>query len=296
MGGDVVGEGFEEWVAIVEAGSLTGAAGVLGLPRATVGRRLSRLEERLGVRLVHRTTRRLTLTAQGEALYARARRVVEAAREAEAEVRRQDGVPRGLLRVSVPVALPYGLLAGWLATYRERAPDVEVEILFQSRHVDLVAEGFDVALRTGPVDPGLVARTLKTLRMIAVASPAYLQDMPIDDLPALQAADCLLGTDPDGLPAMVWPLCDGGRIRVRGSLRTNQMELRAQAAVQGLGVALVTERLVTRQLAEGLLQRVLPDQVGRTERIAMVYPDRRFLEPKVRLFVDLFVEAFDALP
>ena len=140
-------EGFEEFVAIIDCGSVTGAAEGLGLPRPTLSRRLARLEERLGVRLIHRTTRRMTMTPQGELLYAKARRVVQAAREAEAEVRRLDGVPRGLLRVSVPTGMPAMLFGEWVGEFLQRYPEVELEMVASSAHVDLAAEGFDLALR-----------------------------------------------------------------------------------------------------------------------------------------------------
>src|SRR5690606_25905690 len=139
-------EGFEGFVEIVERGSLTAAADALGLPRATLSRQLTRLEERLGVRLLHRTTRKVTATRAGEALYERARRVVDEARAAVEEVRRHDDVPRGLLRVTTPPTYD-GFLAEPLLSFVERWPGVQLEVDASARTVDLIAEGFDAAIR-----------------------------------------------------------------------------------------------------------------------------------------------------
>ena len=156
----------------VQAQSLTRAAAELKLPRATVSRRLQRLEERLGVRLLRRTTRRLALTDAGEVLYRHARLILDAVRDAELSVQRTDAV-RGRLRISVPPVTP--MFQGLLCDFIERYPDVRLEVHASARHVDLIAEGYDLALRAGVApDSGLVGRTLYRQRLTAVASPAYL--------------------------------------------------------------------------------------------------------------------------
>ena len=168
-------DGFEEFVAIVDNGSVSAAAESLGLPRATVSRRLARLEERLGVRLLHRTTRRMTLTPGGALLHRKASRLVTAARELEAEVRRLDGVPRGLLRMSIPPGTADSFITGWIVEFLRLYPEVSVELVASSVHVDLVAEGFDLALRHGTIDDAsLIARTISVSVTIAVASPVLM--------------------------------------------------------------------------------------------------------------------------
>lgn len=283
-----VAEDFEEFVTIVDAGSLTAAAERLGLPRATLSRRLARLEQRLGVRLLHRTTRRMALTAPGEELYGRARRVVEAAQEAEEAVRRLDGVPRGRLRVSLPDQMPPALLAGWLDGFLEACPEVTLEVVASAVHVDLVGEGFDVALRVGDVDDAsLVVRTLGNDLRIAVASPAYLARRGTPETPAdLADHDCLVGYRSGTVLRREWPLTGGGSVPVSGTLATNNMALRLEAARRGRGIALVVERLAHRELVSGELVHILPGEVGRRERLSLTYPDRAFLDPKVRAFVD----------
>jgi len=289
-------EGFEEFVAVVETGSIRAAADQLSLPRPTVSRRLARLEERLGVRLLHRTTRRQTLTARGEALFERARQVVLAARDAEAEVRRLDGVPRGLLRVAMPTQTPNALMAGWFDDYLERYPEVSVEVIATEAKLDLAAEGIHVALRFGPQDPSLVARTLLTVRSVAVASPAYLQKRGTPRTPSeLGEHACIVGFEADRVPTRRWPLRDGGTVGVGGRMVADQMSLWLHLAVLGRGIALVSERLARPFLADGRLVTVLEADVGRVERVSVVFVDRRYVDPKVRAFVDLLVEAFGAL-
>lgn len=277
--------GLEELVAIVEHGSLSAASRALGIPRPTLSRRLDRLEQELGVRLVHRTTRRLTLTREGEVLFDRARHLVRGIHEAVDEVRRLDGTPRGLLRVAVPSEMP-AVSAAWLAEFLELYPEVQVEWVAIAGEVDLRAE-FDVALRSdaGP-DPSLVARTIVRNRRIAVASPRHIDRLGVPTLATLATHPLIRGVE-DGRAVDTWPLRAGGRVRVSGRLVANQQGMRIEAARLGLGVALVTDRIVADDLAEGRLVHVAPD-IGRDERVSLVYADRRFLDPKVRAFVDHF--------
>jgi DNA-binding transcriptional LysR family regulator len=281
-------ESFEEFVAIVDGGSMTAAADMLGLPRPTLSRRLARLEERLGVRLLHRTTRRMKMTQHGELLYPKAQRVVQAAREAEAAVRRLDGVPRGLLRVSTPAALPYAVFARWLGDFLRAYPEVRLEVVATSVHVDLVAEGFDLAMRAGPIeDASLIARTLTTNTTVAVASPQYLAQHGMPESAAdLARHNCIVGYRAGSIPELGWPCHDGGSVAVSGTLMTNEMELRLHAAKQHLGIALVIDNIAAGDLARGELVAVLPTVVGRRDPVSLVYPDRTFLDPKVRAFVD----------
>ncbi len=284
-------EGFEVFVTIVESGSLTAAAAVLHLPRPTLSRRLAKLEDRLGVRLIHRTTRRLSLTRPGNVLYETARRVLAAARDVEDEVRRLDGVPRGLLRLSVPAGVPRGFFGAIITDFLRENPEVSLELMTSSVHADLVADGFDLALRTGPIeDTSLVARTVVRNNLVAVASPGYISQHGLPDEPKeLANHNCIMGFRAGSVPELRWPLRDGGWIEVSGTLSTNQMDLRQEAARLGLGITLLIERTATDDLAKGDLVTVLPEQVGREESVRLVYPDREFVDPKVRAFIDFFM-------
>ena len=292
----MVAGGFEEFVSVVDHGSVTRAATALGLPRPTVSKRLARLEERLGVRLLHRTTRRLKLTRPGELLYEKARRVVHEARAAEAAVQRLDDVPRGLLRVLIPPRVPEPIFTQWLAEFLQSHPEVSLDVVGTDAHVDLIAEGFDVALRNGEIqDTSLVSRTLVVSSEIAVASPAYLEERGTPgSLEDLIDHECIIGYGVDNVPNPRWPLLDGGTANVTGKLMTNHPGLRMHAARQGLGIAIVVDRMAAEYLETGELVRVLPELVGRRDDARLVYPDRELLDPKVRAFIDFIVARVDA--
>jgi DNA-binding transcriptional LysR family regulator len=279
------------FVHTVDARSLSRAAVELGLPRVTVSRRLARLEERLGVRLVRRTTRRLALTDAGEELYRRARVVLGAVREAEAAVRRTDGVVRGLLRVSAPPSGRGGFNDLFL-DFLERYPEVRLEVEFAARHVDLVGSGYDVAIRaSSDLDPGLIARSLARIRLLAVASPAYLARAGVPETPAdLARHACLVGFADGARPVTHWPLVDGGKVRVEGALASNALELLLDAALRGRGIAFLPELLIQEPLRQGAIVQVLAGAVGAMSQLAVVYAEREFLPPVVRAFVN-FVAA-----
>jgi len=288
----MTGSGLVEFVAVVDSGSVTGAARALGVPRPTISKRLARLEARLGVRLLHRTTRRMTLTKPGAVLYEKARRVVEAAHEAEDAVLRLDDVPRGRLRILVPPRVPEETFTRWLTSFLTQFPEVSLDVVATDVHVDLVAEGFDVAMVYGPMqDVSLVSRTLVINQVIAVASPTYLQT---HGTPAcandLAQHNCLSGYAGGTVPVLHWPLVDGGSVRVQGSLSTNHAGLRLEAARRHVGITLVVDRTATQALESGELVPVLPGIVGRTDHVRLVYPHREFLDPKVRAFVDFMVD------
>lgn len=284
-------EDFDVFVAIVDAGSISEAARQLGIPRATLSRQLARLEERLGVRLLNRTTRSLVPTRAGEALYPRARTLVEEARAAVTAVQRLDDVPRGLLRVaSAPIeSAALGTLIG---EFIQNHPEVEVELRTSTRHVDLAEEQIDVALRGGVVrDPGLIARRLFHSDMRAVASPEYLGRSGTPSDPGeLENHACLLGFVEGERPATHWPLLDGGKIGVEGPFVTNDLMALLGAATQGLGIALLPDELVAPFLEQGQLVAVLEGSVGLHVSLSLVWLERKFIDPKVRAFVDLAVE------
>lgn len=278
---------LQAFLGVADAGSVTAAAAELGLPRATVSRRLARLEERLGVKLISRTTRQLRLTDAGEELHPHARSIVMAVGAAARAVSRDDGRPRGLLRVSVP-PLSSRSFREVLLRFVERYPEVDLEVIVSTRHEDLIASNIDVAVRAGQrLDPGLVARTLQRSEVVAVASPAYLARAGAPATPAaLGRHACLVGFARGERPATHWPLRDGGQVRVTGRLVCNSLELLLEAACDGLGIALVPLLVARGLLERGALVRVLPEALGASTVVALVYPDKRLLRPAVRAFVD----------
>jgi DNA-binding transcriptional LysR family regulator len=274
----------------VEARSLSRAARELGVPRATISRRLARLEERLGTRLLRRSTRSLTLTDSGEAFYRHARIVLEAVGDAEASVRRDGEHFRGTLRVSAP-PLNSSSFQALMCEFAARHPDVRLQLHFTSQVVDLVKSGYDVALRAGTgIGPGLVARTLMKSVVVVVASPEYLaRHGSPRGRRDLRDHRCLTGFARGEVPQTHWPLVGGGEVHVEGTFSSNDLVLLCEAALAGLGMALLPVNLVRPHLRSGALVQVLAGVVGAESRFAIVYPERELQPAYVRAFIDTVV-------
>lgn len=282
------------FVKVVELGSFTRAAGKLELSKAVVSKYVSRLEQRLGARLLHRTTRRLTLTEAGEALYRRSTGALSELADAEKDVAQLTGAPRGLLKVSAPVYFGSVKLAPLLRDFRVRYPDITLDLDLDDRFIDLVKERFDVAVRISAMaDSSLVARRLAPCPLVVVGSPAYFKRRGVPRVPAdLRDHDCLaysLLRAPNE-----WRLRPArGRwiaVTVGSTLRSNNDFVLKQAAVDGLGLGMFPDFFIERELADGRLQRVLADCETPAASINAVYATRRHLLPKVRAFVDFLVE------
>jgi len=273
----------------VEARSLSRAAAELGMPRATLGRRLARLEERLGARLLRRTTRSLTITDAGEALYRHARIVLDAVADAEASIRGSDDTVRGNLRVSLP-PLVSSVLSELLAEFAARYPQVRLQAHFSTRHVDLQRDGYDVALRaTSQFEEGVVARTLVRFEFVAVAAPAYLEAHGTPtSLRDLRRHRCLMGFARGELPETQWTGA-GRKMQLEGALFSNSPELLVRAAERGLGIVLVPSLAAESRIASGKLVVVMPNVLRSEGRIALVYPERELVPPPVRTFVEWMV-------
>ena len=274
------------FVRTVEARSLSRAAVELRLPRATVSRRLARLEKRLRTRLLRRTTRSLALTDAGAAFLRHARIVLDAVNHAEASVRRVDDVVRGDLRVSVPPMTSDSFFA-MVADFAARFPEVRLHLFFSTAAVDLRREGWDVALRAGAsIEPGLVARTLARSRIVAVASPKYLaQHGEPRTHRDLRRHRCLLGYGRDQLPQTHWP-SKRGSLHVEGAFFTNDINLLTDAARRGLGIAILPLWYARPLIEAGSLVQVLPGVLEADSQVAVVYAEREFVPPQVRAFVD----------
>jgi DNA-binding transcriptional LysR family regulator len=283
---------LQAFVRTAETGSISAAARELGVPRATVGRRIERLEERLSVRLLRRTTRQLKLTDAGSELFDRARLAVEAANAAAEAVRRPDDKPRGLLRVSMPPAS--SAMTSVVHAYMERYPDVQLELILSTAHEDLIARNIDVALRAGSqLPPGLTMRKLTTTAQIGVASPGYLEDAArLRSVADLAQHRCLVGYERGESPATHWPLRDGRRVRIKASLAANDAAFLREGAVRGHGVTLLPKILVQHDLDAGRLVPVLPRALGGASFVAVVYPERQLMKASARAFIDLVVERF----
>lgn len=280
-------------VRVVETGSFSAAARRLGVPKSTVSRRISRLEKELGVRLLQRTTRKLNLTDAGKLYYQRCSKVLTDLDEVQRTIGNMQSEPRGTLRLSAPNDMAQPFVAGLIADYCARYPDVRVVVEISTRFVDLVAEGFDLALRAGSLqDSSLVARRLSKFQARLYASPEYLARAGVPQSPeALRKHRCLLlGAERN---AAVWQLSgpDGvSRVEVVGAVTSNDVLLLRGAAVAGMGIVNLPILTCADEEQSGRLVRVLPEYGGTESGLYAVYPTGQQLSPKVRRFIELAVE------
>lgn len=288
------------FVAVVEAGGFTRASSRLGLRKSTVSRRVADLEDRLGTRLLERTTRSLRLTEAGAEYYRRASRVVEEARDIERALADTLSAPHGVLRIATTQVLGEMFLVPVIAQYLHRHPRTEVELSFSQRRVDLMAEDFDLAVRAGALsDSSLVARKLGTARSDCVASPRYLAARGTPQAPGeLQDHDCVVLHSDRGTRAE-WPFSgpDGiTNLPIKSRLRVSSMRACQSALCEGFGIGRLPTFLVAEDVREGRLVPVLPAWSPPGQPLHAVYPSSRHLTPKVRAFLDLLVERLGRAP
>jgi DNA-binding transcriptional LysR family regulator len=276
---------------VVQAGGFTAAARGLRMPKSTVSRKVSELEERVGAQLLQRTTRKLSLTEVGRAYYEHCARIVAEAEAAELAVTRLQAAPHGLLRVTTP--LSFGFLGPIVAEFLKRYPEVQLELVCTDRTVDLVEEGFDLAVRAGKLaDSSLIARKLGSVERVVVAAPSYLQARGAPRSPKeLEKHDCLLfGAGRDG---NVWTLHSGNRsveVPIRARLVVNEPDMLRAVTLAGSGIALLPNIHSAGDIAEGRLQRLLPGWSSTGAPVHAIYPSTRHHSPKVMAFVDFLRE------
>lgn len=277
------------FVRVVETGSFTAAASALGVSKSQVSRAVRALEDRLGARLLHRTTRAVGPTEAGSAFYARCSRILADLEEAEQAVAHLQSAPRGTLRVSLPHSFGVRYLSPLIAEFMVRYPELRVEANFSERRVDLVDEGFDLAVRIGVLDDSsLIARRLGTTTRWVVGSPDYLARRGTPRTPAeLREHDCLQFTYQTSGASWVFRQ-DGAEqaVRVSGRMTANTGEALVAAAVAGIGLAWLPDFLVADELRAGRLVALFGEAAESGLAIWAVYPHSRHLAPKVRLFVD----------
>jgi DNA-binding transcriptional LysR family regulator len=285
---------IEVFVRVADAGSFTKAAAALGVSKSYASRVVSELEDRLGARLLQRTTRRVALTDVGTVFRDRCRRILEELHDAETAVIDQQSEPRGTLRVTLPIRFGIEFIAPAAAEFAATHEELEVELVHEDRRVDLVEEGFDLAIRIGALsDSTLVARKLGPSHAVLCASPKYLAKRGTPARPEdLRRHECLLYTVHTG--ARAWTL-RGPRgepsVPVNGRFSLNNGESLQAAARAGLGIAFMPDIFVAEDLREGRLVRVLPEW-GRESSVWALYPHSRHLSAKVRQFVDFLARRF----
>ena len=294
-------DGIAEFVLSAQLESFTAAALQLGVTGSAIGKAVSRLETRLGVKLLHRTTRKLTLTGEGDAYLASCLRVLEDLGTTEDGLSTGLAEPRGRLRIDVPATFGRRYLAPTLIALIQRYPQLDLVLTFGDRPVDMIADGIDLAVRIGALkdDTELVARRLGEQCNVICAAPAYLERRgPVDNPAALVQHDCIISWRRGARAA--WLLKGpGGRIEeqeihVRHALDDGEMMLRS--VLDGCGLAQFPTWLVQEHLDSGALVTVLDDYAGATMPIHVIWPRTRYIQPKLRVVIDALVALAQARP
>jgi DNA-binding transcriptional LysR family regulator len=282
------------FMAVVEAGSFVAGGEAMGLSRSAAGKAIMRLEDRLGTRLLNRTTRKLSLTSEGRVFYERGLQVIASIDQAEASVAKKAGTPRGVLRLTAPDAFGRLVILPVIQKYLLQWPVVEVEASLSDRVADIVEEGFDLAIRIGLATPDarLVSRVVASYEAILCAAPAYLagrgEPRDIDDL---AAHDGLVFSSRNQRQSWRFRKSGGpwSKAQVRSRIRVDSGEALRDCALAGLGLVLLPDFLIKDDLRAGRLRRLLPGFETDPVKIVTLYPGKRLLEPRVRRFIDLMV-------
>jgi DNA-binding transcriptional LysR family regulator len=292
--------GMSVFVKVVEGSSFAAAARQLRMSPAMVSKHVQTIEERLGVRLLNRTTRRVSPTEVGHGYYERCVRILSELTEAERTAVDSNTTPRGLLRVSAPFTFGLAHVAPAIATYLAAHPDVTVELSLGDRFVDLLEEGFDLAIRVGQLpDSSLIARRLIGMQTGLCASPAYLQHHSTPHRPQdLAGHDCLVYASSASRGEWRFLHRNGAAetVQVFGRFSADNSDALRILALEGQGIARVPIYLVDADLAAGRLVRLLADYEAAATPVSAVYPHSRFLSAKVRTFVDFLVDHLQRQP
>lgn len=284
--------GISFFVQAAETRSFSEAGRLLGVSSSAVGKSVSRLEERLGVRLFHRNTRSITLTAEGALFLERCRRILCEVEAAELELSETQQAPRGRLRISLPLV---GMLVmPALTSFMHRYPAIELDVDFSDRLVDVIEEGFDVVMRTGdPADSRLMSRPVSSYRLMLVASPDYLARHGIPQLPCdLTRHACLHHKFPSSGKREPWPLKraeNAPELTLPTTMVCNTCSALIDVAVAGLGIACLPDFMVQQAIEQGLLVSVLDEHIEHQGTFRLLWPSSKHLAPKLRVFIDFMV-------
>jgi LysR family transcriptional regulator for bpeEF and oprC len=290
-------QAMEVFVQVVDAGSFTRAADTLQMPKATVSTLVQSLETALSVKLLHRTTRLVTVTTDGAAYYERCVRILSDVRDAEESLSRTRLSPSGRLRVDVPTGMASEILIPALPAFFERFPDIVMELGSSDRPVELVEEGVDCAIRGGEVgDDRLIARRVGIVNFLTAASPAYLERYGVPQHPRdLERHRCVNYFSAKTGKIYDWDFRRGEEridIPMRGVIALNDSNAYVHAGLAGLGVIQMTDYLVNQHVAAGTMVHLLPDWTSEPLPVHIVYPQNRHLSAKVRVFVEWAAELF----
>ncbi len=282
---------MQTFVRVVESGGISAAAQRLDLAKSAVSRRLQELENRLGVELLRRTTRRITLTEEGRQFYERCVRILDEVAEVENSLINEQRQVQGLVRMAIPLSLPIWPLLG---EFLQRHPGVRFDLDLEDRYIDILREGMDLTIRIGQLDDSsLVARRLAPVRTVLCASPAYLERYGEPQSPE-QLAEHIGLSYANLTEQQQWRFTDSaGKVHIARPdirMRANNGDILLQAALDGLGIGVMPLFICYRELAAGRLRRLLSDYHTDESTAYALYPSRRHLPQRVRLLIDFLVE------
>ena len=289
-------EGLTIFVQVIESGSFSGAASELGHAVSHISKSITRLEERLGVRLIQRTTRSLSLTPAGKTYYEKARQIVNEARDAELSLTQHNLQPSGRLKISLPNSFGQSHLQPLITQFAQAYPEVRLQLDFSSRLVDLVGEGFDLAIRMGQLkDSNMISRKLLDYGFYTVATPAFLANHPAPmhphDLKQLPAIKYTYNQVP-----LTWDyLNEAGKkfhVEPQHRVECNNMPMQKTLVMAGVGVARLPSFICETEIAEGSLVRLLAEYDTPQQSATLVYPNKQHLTTTVRHFIDMAVAYF----
>lgn len=282
------------FIQVVEQGSFSKAADVLQIHRPTVSKAIQQIEHDLGVKLIHRTTRKLNITAEGDEFYHHARHVLAEVNDMMASFS-PTLPPRGRLRLDVPLALAHAILIPNLKHFQSLYPDIDVVLVSSDKKTDLIAEGVDCLVRLGELqNSSFISRRLGAIRMVTCAAPSYLQQHgrpeTLTDLGQHRAINFFSEHSRD---VMEWKFIKDGNVvslRPAGNMLVDNSDILLSCGLAGLGIIQATFDALAPHIASGALEEVLPQYPSVSKPVSVMYPDRRYLSPKVRVFIDWFSE------
>lgn len=293
-------ENMNTFISVVEAGGISAAATRMNIAKSVISRRLKELEAHLGVELFHRTTRRMNLTGSGHTFYQQSVRILADLIEAEHATSQFHGALKGNLKVALPLSFGLMHLGPAINAFLETHPEIRFDLDFNDRQVDLLAEGFDLAIRIANLsDSSLIARRIAPINVILCASPTYLDRNGKPNSPAALAHhQCLAYNLTSNFE--YWNLYDAEgqvtRIKITPYLKASNGEFLRNAAVDGLGIALIPTFIVYKEIESGALVPILDRYRHSSLAIYAIYPQTRHLSHRVRVFIDFLIKRFEECP
>ncbi len=291
---------LETFVEVVTQGSFTRAAEKLGVSKSYVSKQIAVLEDNLGVRLLNRTTRKIATTDAGQAFYERARRILDDVDEAQRSVMQLNTAPRGVLRMSAPMSFGLQFVTPIVAKFMCANPELNVDLDFSDREVDVIDEGFDLVIRIGQLaDSSFIARKVAPVRLVTCASPDYLAKNGTPRTPSdLSHHECLHYTYQSSPSAWRFESESGETVHVAvsGRMKANNGIALLEASRLGIGISVLPDFIANEDLAQGTLVEILNDWTPGERAIWALYPHNRHLSAKVRLFIDFLAENLNPAP